>query len=106
MLGDDCGIEEDSRGHCLRVNMMSLKKEVKDLGMQVLFNFHIFDSGQLVSGGIWYFGTERRRRVFEVPYSEGLEMGCREAACEVCYCSTPEKQSANAILNGCLSDLN
>ena len=33
-------------------------------------------------------------------------MGCREAACEVCYCSTPEKQSANAILNGCLSDLN
>ena len=33
-------------------------------------------------------------------------MGRREAACEVCYCSIPEKQSPNAILNGCLSDLN
>ena len=33
-------------------------------------------------------------------------MGCREAAFEVCYCSILEKQSANAILNGCLSDLN
>ena len=85
---------------------MSLKKEVKDLGMQVLFQFYSFASGQLVSGGIWYFKTERRRRFFEVPYSEGLEMGCREAAREVCYCSILEKQSANAILNGCLSDLN
>ena len=32
MLGDDGGIEEDIRGHCLRVNRMLLKKEVKELG--------------------------------------------------------------------------
>lgn len=43
----------------MRVNRMSLKKEVKDPGMQVLFHFHSFASGQLVSGGIWYFKTER-----------------------------------------------
>lgn len=59
MLGDDGGIEEDIRGHCLRVNRMLLKKEVKELGMQVLFHFDSFASGQLVSGGIWYFKTER-----------------------------------------------
>ena len=47
----------------MRVNRMSLKKEVKDVGMQVLFHFHRFHSSTLpqVSLSLEVFGTLRQK---------------------------------------------